>query len=288
MMISQMSPNIRAAFWMIGAIASFTTMAIAGRAIVGLHDTFEIMFFRSLLGLGIVLGVGWSVGTLHEISTRRMGLQFIRNAAHFAGQNLWFYSLPLIPLAQLFALEFTSPIWVLLLAPLFLGESLTLRKALLAAIGFIGVLIVARPDFNAINIGLITGALAAIGFAAAAITTRMLTRTETLTCILFYLTLMQLIFGAIFVFWDGQVAWPNMQSLPWLILIGCAGLCAHYCMTTALAIAPASIVMPIDFARLPIVAVIGMIFYAEALEIYVFLGAGLIFLSNYLNLTQKQ
>ena len=276
--------NRRAALWMIGAIISFTSMAVAGRAISGQLDTFEIMLYRSIMGFGIVLAVAKSVGTLSEIDLKHFRLHLLRNIFHFTGQNLWFFALPLIPLAQLFALEFTSPIWVVLLAPFFLGEGLTLRKIAIAALGFIGVLIVARPEFGAVNIGTIAAACAAIGFAGAAILTRKLTVQNSLTKILFFLTGLQIIFGLFCAGYDGDIALPSVAAAPWLILIGAAGLAAHFCMTKSLSLAPASLVMPVDFARLPLIAVIGVVFYGESLDFYLVLGAALILAANYLNL----
>lgn len=276
--------NLRAAVWMIGAIVSFTSMAIAGRAIAQSLDTFEIMLFRSVIGIVLVVSIGLSIGTLGQITRLRIGLHLVRNIFHFAGQNLWFYALPLIPLAQLFALEFTSPIWVVLLAPFFLGENLTLRKICVAILGFVGVLIVARPDMNALNIGILAGACAAIGFAGAALATRKLTQTESLTTILFYLTVMQAIFGLICAGIDGDIKVPNNVEIPWVVLIGVAGLTAHFCMTKSLSLAPASIVMPVDFVRLPLVAVIGVLFYNEVLDIWVVVGAALIIFANLINL----
>jgi drug/metabolite transporter (DMT)-like permease len=279
--------NRRAALWMIGAIISFTSMAVAGRAISGQLDTFEIMLYRSIMGFGIVLAVAKSVGTLSEIDLKHFRLHLLRNIFHFTGQNLWFFALPLIPLAQLFALEFTSPIWVLLLAPFFLGEGLTLRKIAIAALGFIGVLIVARPEIGAVNIGIIAATCAAIGFAGAAILTRKLTVQNSLTKILFFLTGLQIIFGLICAGYDGDIALPSVAAAPWLILIGAAGLAAHFCMTKSLSLAPASLVMPVDFARLPLIAVIGVVFYGESLDFYLVLGAALILAANYLNLKRQ-
>jgi drug/metabolite transporter (DMT)-like permease len=276
--------NRSAALWMIGAIISFTSMAVAGRAISGQLDTFEIMLYRSIMGFGIVLTVAKSVGTLGEIDLKHFRLHLLRNIFHFTGQNLWFFALPLIPLAQLFALEFTSPIWVLLLAPFFLGEGLTLRKIAIAALGFIGVLIVARPEIGAVNIGIIAATCAAIGFAGAAILTRKLTVQNSLTKILFFLTGLQIIFGLFCAGYDGDIALPSVAAAPWLILIGAAGLAAHFCMTKSLSLAPASLVMPVDFARLPLIAVIGVVFYGESLDFYLVLGAALILAANYLNL----
>ena len=279
-----MSDVVKAALWMTGAIASFTAMAIAGRAVSFELDTFEIMMFRSFAGIILVLGIGAAAGTLGQITRRNLGLHSIRNLCHFAGQNLWFYALTLIPLAQLFALEFTSPLWVLLLSPFLLGERLTSARVLAALVGFIGVWVVVRPDFSALNIGVICAALSAIGFAGSAIFTRKLTRTETITCILFYLTVMQAAFGIIASGYDGDIALPSAVSVPWLVLIGCAGLLAHFCLTTALTLAPASVVMPIDFVRLPVIAVIGALFYSEAIDLWVFVGAALIFGANYANI----
>ena len=279
--------NRRAALWMIGAIISFTSMAVAGRAISGQLDTFEIMLYRSIMGFGIVLAMAKSVGTLGEIDLKHFRLHLLRNIFHFTGQNLWFFALPIIPLAQLFALEFTSPIWVMLLAPFFLGEGLTLRKIAIAALGFIGVLIVAQPEIGAINIGIIAATCAAIGFAGAAILTRKLTVQNSLTKILFFLTGLQIIFGLICAGYDGDIALPSVAAAPWLILIGAAGLAAHFCMTKSLSLAPASLVMPVDFARLPLIAVIGVVFYGESLDFYLGLGAALILVANYLNLKRQ-
>lgn len=279
-----MSDTIKAAFWMIGAIVSFTSMAIAGRAVSLDLDTFEIMLYRSLIGVVVMLTVARLAGTLGEVTRRNLGVHLVRNLSHFAGQNLWFYSITAIPLAQVFALEFTSPLWVIVLSPLILGEKLTSVRVLSAIIGFVGIMIVTRPSPETLQFGQLTAALAAIGFAGSAVFTRLLTRTETITCILFYLTVMQATFGLICAGFDGDIALPTAANLPWVILIAVAGLVAHFCLTTALKLAPAAVVMPIDFARLPVIAIVGMLLYNETLDLLVLLGAAIIFGGNYLNI----
>ncbi len=274
----------RAALWMTGAIVSFTSMAVAGRAVSIELDTFELMTYRSLIGIVLVVTIASSLGTLNQIRMRRLGLHVVRNLFHFTGQNLWFFAIATIPLAQVFALEFTSPIWVALAAPLLLAERLTRMRMVAALLGFIGVLVVARPDVDGIGPGQIAAAAAAIGFAGSAVFTKILTRTESITCILFWLTVTQAIFGLVCAGFDGSIAVPSAAMVPWLVLIGCAGLSAHFCLTTALSMAPATLVIPMDFLRLPVIAVIGMLFYAEAFDVYVLIGAAIIFGANYLNI----
>lgn len=259
-------------------------MAVAGREVASELDTFEIMMFRSLFGVIIVLIIAAWAGTLNQVNTGNMRLHLARNLAHFTGQNLWFYAVTVIPLAQVFALEFTSPLWVIVLSPLILGEKLTLMRAVAAVMGFIGILIVARPDMAGINGGVVAAASCAIFFALSIMLTKRLTRTQGITCILFYLTAMQLIFGIIAAGYDGDIAMPSVQALPLVILIGAAGLLAHFCMTNALALAPATVVVPIDFIRLPAIAIVGMLLYNEAIDVWVFAGAAVIFAGNYLNI----
>lgn len=279
-----MSPILKAALWMSGAIASFSTMAVAGREAAAQLDTFEIMMYRSLIGVAVVVAVAWATGTWRQINRDSLSAHLVRNLAHFTGQNLWFYAVTVIPLAQVFALEFTSPLWVIVLSPLILGERLTAVRGLAAILGFIGILIVARPDMAGINAGVVTAAASAIFFALTIMFTKRLTRSQSITCILFYLTTMQLVMGLVAAGYDGDIALPDAASLPFVIMIGFAGLLAHYCMTNALAIAPATVVVPIDFIRLPAIALIGMLLYNEAVDIWVFLGAAIIFAGNYLNI----
>jgi drug/metabolite transporter (DMT)-like permease len=282
--MSQPYRPLLAAVWMIGAIAAFTAMAVATRQINGVHDTFEILAYRSMIGWVIVVALAASFGKLSDVRTDRLPSHVVRNVFHFTGQSLWFYAVTVIPLAQVFALEFTSPIWVILLAPIVLGERLTRRKLIAAALGFVGVLIVARPDFGHIEPGVLAAAGAAFFFASTTLMTKVLTRGEPILSILFWLTLMQSVFGTVAMVSFGTVTLPALATVPWLILIGIAGITAHFSLTTALSLAPASTVVPVDFARLPIIAAIGAIFYNEPIELTLFLGAALIFAGIWLTL----
>ncbi len=277
----------KAVAYMTGAIASFSAMAVAGREVSFELDTFEIMMYRSFIGIAIVLILGSYFGTLGQITRRHLGTHLSRNIAHFTGQNLWFYAVTLIPLTQLFALEFTSPLWVLLLSPMVLGERLTRMRVLAAVMGFVGILVITRPWEFGISFGVTTAALSAVAFAWTTLMTKKLTRSETVTCVLFYLTVTQAVFGIICAGYDGDIAVPSMVALPYVVIIALCGLLAHFCITSALSVAPATVVIPVDFARLPVIAVIGMLAYGEALDILVVAGAILIFVGNYSNILHE-
>ncbi|MBM2576672.1 DMT family transporter [Jannaschia sp. Os4] len=277
------SDTWRAAAWMLGAIASFTAMAVAGRAVSHELDTFEIMLWRSVIGVAVMLSVATALRRWNEVSRERLPLHLARNAAHFAGQNLWFHAITVLPLATVFALEFTSPLWVLLLSIPLLGERPGWTRAGIALLGFAGVLLVARPGAD-MPPGVIWAALAAVGFALTNVATKRLTRDESTLSILVWLTAMQLVLGLAFAGWDGDIAAPSAAAAPWIGLIGLAGLCAHWSLTNALALAPASTVMPIDFARLPLIAGIGAWAYGESLDPLTLLGGGIVFAAAYANL----
>jgi len=176
------------------------------------------------------------------------------------------------------------PIWIVLFSFLMLDERLNKYKILSVLIGFIGVLITVRPDVESINLGIIAAAVSAVAFALTNIYTRKLTRTESTLTILFFLTTIQLIFGLMTSLLDGKLDLPTNENIVWIVVIGFAGLGAHYCITTALSLAPPTVVAPIDLLRLPIVVLIGVFFYSEQGDIYIYLGAALIIFANWLNL----
>jgi len=282
--MTQPSRPRAAALWMSGAIVAFTAMAVAGREVSAVHDSFEIMAVRSVIGLALVLLAGAAMGRLSDIRTDRLAGHLLRNLVHFTGQNLWFLALSLIPLAQVVALEFTAPVWVILLAPLVVGERLTPVRMVAAGLGLAGILIVARPDLSNPDPGVLAAAGCALCFALTALLTKRLTQGEPILSILVWLTAMQAVLGLITAFADGQVAWPTGATLPWLALIAVCGVLAHLCLTTALSLAPAGFVMPLDFLRLPLIAAIGALIYAEPLDPLVLLGGAVIFAGIGLNI----
>ena len=282
------SEPMKATVWMIGAMFSFSLMAVSGRELATNLNTFEIMLFRSIIGFLIVLAIGYFAKTLTEIKRDRLGLHLFRNLAHFSGQNLWFLAVASIPFSQLFALEFSTPVWVALLAPLFLGEVLTKQRLLAVILGFAGVLIVARPDINQFDFAIVAAVACAICFAGSMMATKSLTSDQSITCILFWLTLMQLAMGLVATVFTGTITFPEGINIFWIVIVGIGGLTAHFCITNALALAPAIVVIPLDFMRLPLISVIGFLAYGEAFDLPILVGAGVIFIAILLNLKAEK
>jgi drug/metabolite transporter (DMT)-like permease len=269
--------------WMAGALVSFTLVAVAARE-AGRHiDTLQILFYRALISLGIIVALGWLSGRgFAQWRTERLTLHTLRSGIHFIAQFNWLYALTLIPLAQLFALEFTAPVWVALLAPLLLGERITGRRVVAAFVGLAGTMIVIRPGAVGASVGTMLALLAAIGFALSMITTKQLTRTESAMTILFYMSAIQTGLAAVIAFRSMTI--PDAMTLLWVAVVGVCGLTAHFSLVRAFALADAIIVAPMDFLRLPLIAFVGAWIYAEPLDPIVLLGGGVVVLANLINL----
>ena len=284
-MLKQASPVIHAALWMTGALLSFTGMAIAGRELSAELNTFQILFFRSVISLFIISCIlqhsGWA-----QIRTTKFSDHMIRNISHFGGQFGWFYGLAFIPLSQVFAIEFTLPIWTLCFAALLLNEKITPPRLIAIALGFTGMLVILQPGFNTVEPAAFAVLAGAVCYAFAYIKTKQLAHIDTPLCILFYMTVIQLPIGLIPALIDWKL--PSITMLPWVLLVGVTALSAHYCITRAMQQADASIVVPMDFLRLPLITVIGFLLYGESIEWAVLFGALIMLSGNYINVRAEQ
>lgn len=275
---------LKAALWMIGTVVSFSTMAVAGREAIAELDTFEIMTYRSLLSLVAIFIFVVLTRKTYELRGDSFGLHLLRNSMHFAATNLWFFAVGTITLAQVFAFEFTAPLWTAALAPLLLGENLTKTRIVATLIGFIGILIITRPGIVEFSPGMAAAICCAVGFAGAAITTRKLVSRQSVIAIQFWMYAIQSVLGIICAGIDFNIALPSKYVLLPLLLVAVSGVSAHLCLTVALTYAPATLVMPMDFVRLPLIAIIGLLLYQEAIDLFMIIGAILILYANFINI----
>ena len=281
-MITRPPSNLKAALWMAGWLIAMLVLAIAGRETTRQLAVFQVMEMRSVIGLLLLWPLVLRSGGLAAMRTQRLGQHILRNTAHYAAQFGWFVALTMIPLAQLVAIEFTMPIWTAVLAVAVLGERMGLWKSAAVALGLVGVAIIVRPHAGAIAPGQLIALVAAVGFAVSVITVKVLTRTESTVAIVFWMLAVQSGLGLLPALQVWQ--WPSAQVWPWVIVISICGTFSHLCMARAMLYADATVVVPMDFLRVPFTALIGWWLYAEGIDAYTLLGAGLILSGNLLNL----
>lgn len=265
---------VRVVLWMVGALMSFSVMAVSIRELSrdGL-SIFEILAIRSGAALLVLLALLALRPNLRPYALpRRMKLNFLRNIVHYCSQFAWALSLTMLPLAMVFALEFTMPAWTMLLAVWLLSEKMTPSRMGVVVLGLIGVLVILRPGVASFNSAAILVLLAAFGYAVTMIATKKLTMTETTFGIIFWMALIQFPLSLI---GSNPAVFLHMQVghiLP-AIGVGLAGITSHYCLTNAFRAGDATLVVPLDFMRIPLIAVVGWAFYGERLDIFVLFGA---------------
>jgi drug/metabolite transporter (DMT)-like permease len=261
---------------MTGALLSFSAMAVSVRVLAGALSVMEILALRAGLGLIVMASLAALRADLRAtIPSRHVPLHLFRNAVHVGSSYLWATSLLLVPMAMTFALEFTAPAWTLLLAIPVLGERLTASRIGAVVLGLLGVLVILRPGLATVQPGALLALAGALGFAVALIATKKLTNTDRPFAIVFWMMLIQLPL-ALVASDPLFVARLDWGQAPAVIGIGLSGLASHYCLTRAFRVGDAGVVVPLDFMRIPLIAVIGWWLYGEPLDGFVFLGAGLI------------
>ena len=274
-----------ASLWMIGALVSISGMAIAGRELSSELNAFQMSFARSSICLFIISLVLIFTG-YKKVKTTQTKLHLLRNTIHFGGQTGWLYGVAFLPLADVFAIEFTAPIWTALLAILFLKERLNRYRALSIFLGFTGIIIILRPGFQIIQPAALIVLFASFCFASTYVFTRYMSATEPPLTIIFYMNLVQLPLGFIASLYNWAL--PSLESWPWLALLGLTGIGSHFCFANAFRYGDAIVVTPIDFIRLPLIALIGWSIYNESWDLVIFVGGTVIFSGNLINLLAEQ
>ena len=267
---------------MAGWLALMLIVAVAGRETTRELNVFQIMELRSILGLFLLYPLIQLNGGLAAMKTSRPLQHIGRNLVHYAAQLGWFFALTLIPLGQVVSIEFTMPIWTAILAASFLGERMTVWKISAIVLGVIGVVIIVRPATGEINPGQLIALAAAVGFGISVTMMKSLTRTESTLAIIFWMLVIQSaagFFPALYVW-----VWPSAYAWSWMVVIAFCGTFSHYCMARAMLHADATVVLPMDFLRVPLTATLGWLLYAERLDMLTVLGAILILTGNLLNL----
>ena len=276
---------LRGVAWMLGAVLSFALMAVAVRELLRHMSVLEILALRTLVTLVLVSSTISRYG-FGPLRTRRFPAHATRAVLHVAGQWCWMYAIGVLALATVFAIEFTMPVWVAILAALFLHERLTPPRLVQLVLGFVGVLIILRPGIGAFHPASLVMLLGSMFYAGNMTFTKRLSSTETPLAVTFWMSVVQMPITAIAAV-PGWVT-PRLVDLPWILAIGAGSFAAHYSMTRAMKLADATVVVPVDFIRLPLIAVVGAVFYAEPFDPMVIAGAAVIFAGTYYSLSRER
>jgi drug/metabolite transporter (DMT)-like permease len=277
-----MVKTYQAATWMAGWLVTTLAMTIAGRELATVLPVFVVMIMRSGIALLLLSPVVFLWYRGDPVRTRRIPLHLARNLIHYAGQYCWFLALALIPIAQVIAIEFTMPLWTALLAAAFLGERLSASRIAAVVLGLIGIVVIMGPGVASFSAGQAAALAAAMLLGSAIIITKALTRSDSALTIIFYMFLIQTVIGlplAISVW-----AWPPQALWPWVVVVGVAGSLSHFCLAKAISLADATVVVPMDFLRVPLSALAGWLLYGEGVTVWLALGSTLILAGNAVNL----
>ena len=266
----------RVVLWMTGTLLAFSAMAVSIRLLAGKLSIFEILTVRSFGALVILFALlAINPALRADLPTRRLRMHGFRSLVHFGGQYAWATSLTLLPFARVFAMEFTLPVWVLILAIFVLGEKLTSGRIVVIVMGFIGCLVILRPGLIAFQPAALLVLLCSFLYAVFNVNTKKMTATETNFGIVIRMNLIQFPIGLAGSDPSAFLQIEPSQIAP-LIGVGASGLAAHFCMAKAFRYGDASVVIPLDFLRVPLIAIVGWVFFNESVDALVFVGAFII------------
>lgn len=280
------SANLRGMIWMLGATLLFAAMHGAIRHIAqDVHPT-EIAFFRNFLGLVFLSPLFLRYG-LTPLRTQRFGMHLIRAVLNVGNMIAFYTGLSLTPLAEATALNFTAPLFTTLLATVFLGETLRMRRTAALLFGFAGALIILRPGLGELNIGALLVVTSALIWGGIMVMIKVMSRTDSaLTITLWMLLLMSVMsLPPALPFWT----WPTPTEWGWLTFIGVSGTIAQLMITQAIKEAEATSIMPIDFFRLIWATLIGYLAFTEVPDLFTWIGGTMIFASaTYIAFREKK
>jgi drug/metabolite transporter (DMT)-like permease len=272
-----MSNAAKGALWMIAAAAALTAMAVCIRYLPA-YSVLLMIFLRNVINL-VLMAPSMIRQGKSMIVTQRLGTHALRNLFLYSGNVAWFYGVTLIALADVASLQFTSPLFTAIIAAAFLGEKIGGHRMVAILVGFAGALIIIRPGMIPINLGTVMILIAAFLYSCAHVVTKRLSDTESGSTVVFYMSVIILVYSAIPAFFVWQT--PAWADMPAMIGLGITGYATHYCITRSLAVGDASFVIAFDFMRLPFSALLGWLLFLEMLDTWTVAGALIIFAAGY-------
>ena len=273
-----MPPSVRAALWMLLAGFSYVITAALARHLAGAYSVFEVVFLRCTISLLILSPMMMRIG-LVNLKSPQFGLHCFRTILAYTGMVMWFYAVTVVPVADFFALLFTTPLFTIALAVLFLNEKAGAGALIATLVGFAGILVILRPGLIEVSVGALIALGAAATFAGVNTVIKILSRRDSATIIVVYVNLMIMPLALVPALFDWRT--PTLVDMPAIVGIAVFGTLAQFSVARSIGGADARVVQPVNFLRLPIAAAVGYIFFGELSDIWTWIGAVIIFGSSY-------
>ena len=281
-----MPPNARGAALVSLGSLTLVVMATVVKFLGHRLPSFEILFFRSVIGFLFVLPL-FARDPWEPLRTRHQWGHFQRGAWSAVGNACFFWTITHMLLADSMALQFSRPLFMIPLAMLFLGETAGWRRIGVTLVGFLGILIYARPFTGGFDANVFVGALGALGGGMVLICIKQLARTEPTRVIMFYYALWNIVLGLPLALWDWTT--PTWPELGMLIVVGFLGISGQSLMTTGFTIGTATALVPLDYFRIVYSAIFAWALFGEVPDIWSYAGmAVIISASLYLVLTDTR
>ncbi len=266
------------AFWMLVSAFCYVASATILRSLGDTYSPCELTFMRSLSATAIIWPMFLHQGTKMTLIPPRFGMHLAVAGFSYLGILFWFKAASIMPVADFFALQFTTPLFTIAMAIFFLRERADLASWIATIVGFVGVLIVLRPGMMEISIGAIAALLSSVGYASVNTVIKSLSRTTSPTIIVFYgnLLLAPISLPMAMVEWKT----PLLEDWPAILAISILSTIGYLTITKGITLAPARVIQPVNFMRMPLAAVAGWIFFTEFPDIWTWVGAVVIFLAT--------
>lgn len=269
---------------MLIAVVGLAGIMISVRALKPDIHLLELLFLRALVGLIVVAAIMAPHGR-RGLITKRPAMQIIRNMVHVTAQFCVFFAVIAIPLAEVTAIEFTIPAMTAAIAALTIGEKVSSHRWIGMAMSFAGVLFIVRPGFVEVPAEVLIIIVGALFFSINNVMVKVLSQTDSAGTMVFTMNALQvlILIGPALYFWTT----PEWRHVPWILTLGLSGMIAHYCMSRALQLIDTSVCFPIDFLRLPLIAVIAWLAWDETFSPWTVFGAVIIFGSTYYAISRE-
>ena len=273
----QLPMTVRVAMLVVSAAGSLSAMHAIVRFLSPSIHPFELAFFRSLFGFIVILPLLLR-GGIDSVRTHQPRLQMLRGVVSIAAMMSWFYGLSMVPLAEATALSFTNVIFGSLAAIIFLREKMTMARGIAVFIGFVGVVVILRPGFVQMDIGIVCVLFSALCWGCSVVIVKQLGRTDSAVSIVAWVGIQLSILSLPFAL--SVWVWPTMEEWLWLSLLGTLATIGHLCMVQGLKLTDAMTIFPLDFTRLIWASLFGLFIFSEWPDVWTFVGAGIIVISG--------